>query len=206
MSYQPATGSITERATMKKIASIACPLFLSLLIMLPDTGTAKTVKGVDFPETVTIDGVSCTLVGVGIRKKLIINVYLGALYLEKPTTNDTQVIASDQTKRIEMHFLYKDVRADQLVEAWNEGFQKNPPDKIPALKATIDRFNGFFAVPMKSGDTMAITYHPGKGTEVIIKGKTAGIIEGRDFMEVLFSIWFGQYPPSDGLKEGMLGK
>ena len=191
---------------MKKIACLTCLLFLSLLLMLPDTGDARNLKGVEFPETAAIDGVSCTLMGVGIRKKLIINVYLGALYLEKPTKSDAQVIASDQTKRIAMHFLYKEVRADQLIEAWNEGFQKNAPDKIPALKTKIDRFNGFFTASMKSGDTMAITYRPGKGTEVVIKGKTAGVIEGKDFMEALFSIWFGKYPPSDGLKEGMLGE
>jgi len=188
---------------MKRVILI---LFLSLFMLIPETGLARKVKGVNFPETVSIEGTSCTLMGVGIRKKLIINVYLGALYLAKPTKNAAQVIGSDQAKRIVIHFLYKEVKAEQLVEAWNEGFQNNAPDKISTLKGKIDRFNSFFTSPMKKGETMVITYTPGKGSEVVIKGNPVGIIEGKDFMEALFSIWFGPSPPSKGLREGMLGE
>ena len=105
-----------------------------------------------------------------------------------------------------MHFLYKEVRADQLVEAWNEGFAKNAPGKAAALKTEIARFNGFFSQPMKKGEAMSFTYRPGKGTEVVIKGRSMGTIAGKDFMEALFAVWFGPEPPSGGLKEGMLGE
>jgi hypothetical protein len=40
---------------------------------------------------------------------------------------------------------------------------------------------------------------------VEIKGRVRGTIPGRDFMEALFSVWFGPKPPSGGLKDGMLG-
>jgi hypothetical protein len=188
---------------MKKIAMLVISL---LILMAPHAGQAIEVKGVEFPQTVSIEGTSCSLMGVGIRKKLIINVYLGALYLEKPTKDPILVIASDQKKQIVMHFLYKEVGADQLVEAWNEGFEKNAPDKIGVLRQKINRFNSFFTVSMKKGERMVVTYQPGKGTEVVIKGRSAGVIEGKDFMEALFSIWFGPSPPSKGLREGMLGK
>ena len=86
-----------------------------MFVLIPftiNTVGAKEVKGVDFPETTTISGTTCKLIGVGIRKKIIFNVYLGALYLEKPTNNSTVVISSDQIKRVVMHFLYKEVSAD----------------------------------------------------------------------------------------------
>ena len=176
------------------------------LIMLPlKNVSAREEKGVNFSETITIQETNCTLQGVGIRKKLIINVYLGALYLARPTKNAEDIITSEQIKRITMHFLYKEVAADQLIEAWNEGFEKNAPDAISALKNKINTFNSFFTEPMKSGETIVITYYTGKGTEVVIKDQVKGVIEGHDFMEAVFSIWFGPKPPSKGLKKGMLG-
>ena len=188
---------------MKRHAFIT---ILSICILFPSGGYARKLKGVDFPETVSIDGSASKLMGVGIRKKLIINVYLGALYLEKPTKNPSLVIKSDQIKRIIMHFLYKEVGADQLVEAWNEGFAKNSSGSVAVLKNKIATFNSFFTAPVKSGERIIIEYHPGKGTEVTIKGKSVGVIQGKDFMEALFAIWFGPSPPSKGLKKGMLGK
>ena len=179
-----------------------------MFVLIPftiNTVSAKEVKGVDFPETTMISGTTCKLVGVGIRKKIIINVYLGALYLEKPTNNSTVVISSDQSKRVVMHFLYKEVSAVQLVEAWNEGFEKNAGDSVNKLKSKINMFNGFFKESAKKGEKIVITYIPGKGTEVSINAQVKGVIEGKDFMEALFSIWFGPNPPSKGLKKGMLG-
>ena len=192
---------------MKKNHSvILCIFMLVQVIFFSSVCYALKVKGVNFPETVTINDKSCKLTGVGIRKKFIINVYLGALYMSQPTQSASEVISSELVKRIYMHFLYSEVRADQLVEAWNEGFEKNAGNAVTALKDKINRFNGFFNEPMKKGETMQLTYIPGKGTEVIIKGKVKGVIEGSDFMKALFSIWFGPFPPSKGLKKGMLGK
>lgn len=167
---------------------------------------AREVKGVNFPESVSIGGKTCSLAGVGIRKKLIISVYLGALYLEKPAKTGENVIAAAQTKRILMHFLYSEVTADQIVEAWNEGFANNSPDAVAALKDKIARFNGFFTAPLKKGDTIAVTYIPGTGTEVSLNGSVKGVIDGEDFMKAVFAIWFGPKPPSKGLKKGMLGE
>ena len=181
-------------------------LAVFFLFAVSDISSAREVKGVDFPESATVGGKTCTLIGVGVRKKIIINVYLGALYMEKPTTAYSEVISSDQAKRILMHFLYREVNGDQLVEAWNEGFEKNAPDAIPKLKDRIARFNGFFTGSVKKGDSVVISYIPGTGTEVEIRGEKKGVIEGRDFMEALFSIWFGPHPPSGGLKEGMMGE
>ena len=180
-------------------------LILFLTLFSISSGWTREVKGINFPETMTIQGTTCKLVGVGTRKKLIISVYMGALYMAQPSNNASNAISTDQIKRVFMHFLYKEVTSDQLVEAWNEGFEKNAGNALGSLKEKINIFNGFFTEPMKKNETMVITYIPGHGTEVVIKGQVKGLIEGRDFMEALFSIWFGPNPPSNGLKNGMLG-
>ncbi|MFC1650297.1 chalcone isomerase family protein [Candidatus Latescibacterota bacterium] len=182
-------------------------LFLCVIIFVSGVdGWSRTIKGVNFPETISISGTSSKLVGVGIRKKLIISVYAGALYMSSPTTNDSNVIKSDQTKRISMQFIYKEVTSEQLIEAWNDGFKANAASSLNALKSKIDTFNGYFTESVRKGDTIFLTYIPGKGTEVAIKNRVKGIIEGKDFMEALFSIWFGPNPPTEGLKSGILGK
>ena len=192
---------------MKRRRLVVFPVvMLCLFILTAENALAKKVKGVEFPETVTIEGSSCTLTGVGIRKKLIINVYLGALYQAKPAQSPGGVISSEQVKRVVMHFLYKEVTAEQLIEAWNEGFANNAGAAVSALKDKIDHFNALFNEPLRKGEKMEMTYVPGKGTEVVIKGRSRGVIEGSDFMNALFSIWFGPKPPSKGLKNGMLNQ
>lgn len=178
------------------------------IIPLSFCGTAwsRTVKGVDFPDEIAIENHSLTLSGVGIRKKLIINVYLGALYLSKQTESYDTIITSNQPKRILMHFLYREVKPEQLVEAWNEGFQKNSPEALNDLRDKINTFNGWFTESVHKGDTITVTYLPDKGIEVMINDSVKGTISGEDFMRAVFAIWFGKYPPSNGLKEGMIGK
>ena len=168
-------------------------------------GWALEIKGVTFPETISISGTNCTLVGAGIRKKLIISVYAGALYMSSPSTNASTVISSDQTKRMSLQFIYSEVTSEQLIEAWNEGFNANAGSSVNALKNKINTFNSYFSESARKGDTIIITYIPGKGTEVAIKNSVKGVIEGKDFMQALFSIWFGPKPPTKGLKNGMLG-
>ncbi len=169
-------------------------------------GWSRKVKGVDFPDEITIENNSLTLSGVGIRKKLIINVYLGALYLSEITKSYDTIITSNQPKRIIMHFLYSEVKSEQLIEAWNEGFQKNSPEALNDLRDKINIFNGWFTESVHKGDTIIVTYLPDKGTEVMINDVVKGTISGEDFMRAVFAIWFGKYPPSNGLKEGMIGK
>ncbi len=183
--------------------------FLFLIIytvILSDYGWSRSVKGVDFAEKISIDNHTLTLSGVGVRKKLIINVYLGALYLQNLTQNYDTIITSNQPKRIVLHFLYSEVKPEQLVEAWNEGFQKNSPDALINLRDRISEFNGWFTESVHKGATIAVTYIPGNGTEVMVNNTVKGTIPGEDFMRAVFAIWFGKHPPSNGLKEGMIGK
>lgn len=185
---------------------ILCAATLAGVLYMPAVGVnAREFKGVTFSDTETIGSATVKLVGIGLRKKLIISVYLGALYLENPTNDAPQVIASDQAKRVVLRFIYNGVGAKDLVNAWNEGFQKNASDKIPSLKEQIATFFGYFTEPVKSGETIVVTYLPGKGTEVAVKNTVKGTIPGKEFMEALFSVWFGKNPPSGDLKKGMLG-
>lgn len=183
---------LVPAALLLLAAPLACP------------APAATLKGVSVPDRIEVDGHSLTLQGLGLRKKFIFSVYVGALYLTTPTSEAAAAIATDEPKRIEMHFL-RDVGADKMKEAFREGFFNNSQEKLDRLNPRIDAFLTLFDAGVKDGEAVAITYLPGKGTTVAFDGKPVGTIEGRDFMEALWAVWLGPAPADHGLKKGMLG-
>ncbi len=166
---------------------------------------AGELAGVKVPDTVTVDGAKLVLNGMGLRKKLFIKVYLGALYLPEKSSDAAAIIAADEPKQMLMHFIYKEVDKGKLNEAWEEGFEANSAAEMAALKDRLDTFMSWWS-DMRKGDEAVMTYVPGTGTTVTIKGEDKGVIEGLDFARALFAVWLGEKPADKGLKEGMLGE
>jgi len=182
---------------------IACAT-LALLVV---PAAAMELAGVTLPDTTTVNGSTLKLNGMGVRTKtmLKVKVYAAGLYLMTPSRDAAGIIAADEPKQVVMHFLYKKVEKDKLTEAWREGFANNSAAALPVLKARLDEFCGFWA-DMASGEEAVITYIPGTGTRLDIKGKESGVIAGKDFADAMFAVWLGPKPADTGLKEGVLGK
>ncbi|RMG90456.1 MAG: hypothetical protein D6708_08385 [Candidatus Dadabacteria bacterium] len=181
----------------------ALALVLCLALLAPAAFAAE-LAGVSLPDTVTVEGQTLKLQGLGLRKKFFFKVYVGALYLATPTSDGNQAARADEPKRITMHFL-RDVGADKLKEAFEDGFFKAAQERLDALRPRIDRFLSLFPEEVEEGQAVSLTYLPGKGTQVEIGGEIKGTIEGRDFMEALWLIWLGDAPADADLKKGMLG-
>lgn len=167
---------------------------------------AKELAGVTMPDKVVIGGKECSLVGMGVRTRFFFKIYVGGVYMAEPSRDERVVISSDQPKRLVLYFVHSKVEKEKLVDAWREGFEKNSGPQLASLKSRIDRFNSFFDNDVKRGEEAVITYLPGTGTEVIFRGASKGVIEGKDFMEALFKIWFGEKPADAGLKKGLLSQ
>lgn len=58
---------------------------------------------------------------------------------------------------------------------------------------------------VKEGQTLTFTYLPEKGTMLQAGNKELGAFEGKGFADAVFSIWLGPKPPSEDLKQGLLG-
>jgi len=103
-----------------------------------------------------------------------------------------------------MHFLYKEVGRDKLVEGWNEGFAGNSQAEVVAkLQERIDQFNALF-VDVKKGEEIILDFLPERGTVVTIAGQEKGVVAGKDFNDALLRIWLGKKPVSEKLKEELL--
>lgn len=183
-------------------------MFLLFFLSLPISIQAKTIAGINIPNTVSHSEQSTKLLlnGVGIRTKFVFDIYIGSLYLEKKQTSTSAVYSSPGEKRISMHFLYDKIEKEKLVSGWNEGFENNNSKKeLEKFNKQIYQFNSYFD-DVKKGDVVNINFIPTTGTRVIINDNSKGLIEGDDFFVILLKIWLGEEPADEELKEAMLGE
>ena len=172
------------------------------LAMLGACARAAELAGVTLPDTMSAGGKTLKLNGVGLRKKSVVKVYVGALYVETPSGEAEQILAADEAKVIRMHYL-RGLSKKQLVDGFQEGFEANARDQA-GQKAAFDRMLALIP-DVKEGDTLTFVYVPGKGTTVQSGNKDLGAFEGKEFAEAVFSIWLGPKPPTKDLQKGMLG-
>ena len=190
------------KSSVVGVFSLASVLVVSSVSSFGTAALAGELAGITLPDTLKTGEKTLKLNGLGLRKKAVFKVYVGGLYLESPSKDAGAILASDHAKAIRMHFL-RDLTKAQLVEAFQEGFEANVKDRA-AQKAAFDKMLAL--VPdVKEGTTMTFTYLPGKGTTLSADSKELGVFEGKGFADAIFSIWLGPKPPSEDLKNGMLG-
>ena len=99
-------------------------LFVAMLVIFTSLeASAMKIAGVDVPQSVTVGDKALVLNGAGIRKKIIIKVYVGSLYLEAKQKEVGKVLADPGAKSIVMNFLYKEVSRKRTIEAF-AGFRQ----------------------------------------------------------------------------------
>lgn len=77
---------------------------------------------------------------------------------------------------------------------------------LPARETDAERILGADMEDVKKGDQLVLTYLPGLGTSVSVKGVAKGTMEGKAFADDLFKVWIGPRPgPGEGIKKQLLG-
>lgn len=161
---------------------------------------AASLAGVTMADNAELAGQKLVLNGLGLREKYFIDVYVGGLYLPAKTHDPSHVIDDDVPKRVVMQFV-REVPADKLAETMRESI--NAAGSTEAGKHA-DQLAGWME-DVVAGDVISLDYTPGKGTAVFVKGRLKGTIPGTDFMRAVFGIYVGPTPPTEALKQGLLG-
>jgi hypothetical protein len=177
-------------------------LAVAAFVVVPGVAAAVEIADVQIASTTNVAGKALKLNGAGIRKKVFIKVYVGALYVEETSSDASTLINADKVKMVEMHFL-RDVEKDKILGAYKEGFEHNSASQLAELQSGLDRLSAGLA-DVKEGGVMTVTYVPGKGTTVAIQGGPSVTVAGKTFADALFRNWLGGEPADSGLKEGML--
>jgi len=175
---------------------------LALAFAIP--ALALTLAGVNLEDHVTVGSQTLVLNGAGLRKKLFIKVYVGALYLSAKQSNPTAIMAADAPRRQVMHFLYS-VSKNQMCEAWDEGLEQNTKNASAEVKGAFKSLCNLME-PIPKGNRLVLTYVPGTGTTVEINGKNKGILPGKATADAILATWIGPDPaPGQDFKKGVLG-
>ena len=178
------------------------------LILLSNTALAVQIKGIEIPQQITQSASKQTLKlnGAGIRTKFVFDIYVGALYLNSASKDEKQILDDSESKRISMHFLYDKIDKEKMTNGWTDAFEDNLDDKqFTSLKPSIDKFNSAFVKDTLKDDVVLIDLVNGKQTIITINNSEKIRIDGADFQRAVLSIWLGESPADDELKQAMLG-
>ena len=169
------------------------------------TASAATVAGVKVDDTSNVGGQNLVLNGAALRKKFVVKVYVGALYLPSKQSNAAAILTADAPRRQVMHFLY-DVDKGKMAEAWQEGLADNTPNASAEVKTAIKTLSSWME-DMKEGQKIVLTYAPGTGTTVEVNGKNKGTLGGKAVADAILNTWIGPKPgPGADFKKSILGK
>lgn len=175
---------------------------LVVLVWVARAVGAAQINGVTFADRINVGETELVLNGVALfRYAIVFKVYTGALYLGPGVA--PQRVLDDVPKRLEVEYL-RGFRGPEFGDAGDKVLAKNvSAETIAAIRARLDRMNSLYE-DVKSGDRSALTYVPGRGTELSINGRSKGWVEGADFAAAYFQIWLGREPLSDSFKEQLL--
>ncbi len=167
---------------------------------------AVEVAGVKVDDSLRVGGSELLLNGAGIRSKLFIKVYVGALYVGQKSTTSAAIVDSTQPRRMVMRLL-RDLDAETLASAMDEGLRANNSSaELAEMKTQADQLAGIMKSIGKAreGDTIAIDFSA-DGVTVSLNGETRGKVAGPGFAKALLKVWLGDKPADASLKKALLG-
>ena len=178
---------------------------LSLALCFAAPVFAADVGGVKLADKVAVGGQELVLNGAGIRTRAIFKVYVGSLYLPAKASDLAGALGKGP-RRIQMNLL-RDLSADQLVDALNDGLKDNNTEAdMAAVKPQQDQLATIMKAfgEVKEGNVVTLDFVDG-ATVVGFNGAPKGSIPGEAFNKALTKVWLGDKPVQADLKKAMLG-
>lgn len=178
---------------------------VAALLTAPQLHAAE-VAGVQVEERIRVGAQELQLNGAGIRSKLFIKVYVGALYTAARATTPEAVYDAAGPRRISLHLL-RDLEAKTLHEALEEGLRNNlSAAELEALKAPAAQLAELMQAigQVRRGAVVALDFSA-EGLAVSLDGAPRGQVPGGAFAKALLRVWLGDKPADADLKKALLG-
>jgi hypothetical protein len=186
------------------VASVA--IACAAIAAAPHAFAAQT--STKFEPTAEVRGTKLELNGAGTRYKAIFKVYDMGLYTTKKVSTPAELLALPGPKRLYFVAL-REIPGTDLGRLFVKGLSENSPKEV-VQKHTLSttRFIEIFSgkSKMMPGESFAMEFVPGKGTQFFITGQPQGEPVGDDeFFTMVLKIWVGESPADRGLKDALLG-
>ena len=202
MHHREAHHNSRNRSVSKRCMCLAS-FIVPLLVFCPPA-VALEIEGLTFPDHAEVNGQQLQLNGAGLRSKFFVSVYVGGLYIPNRSSAVDEILDMPGAKRVAMQFIYDEISATKIRDAWLEGFTENNSEQdMSDFQTKIEAFNNLWPT-LKAGDTAWVDYLPGKGTQITLNNTILGIVEGEKFNQAVLRIWLGDNPVDSDLKAGML--
>lgn len=180
-------------------------LLIGATVACLQAGAAPTVN--KFEPTAQLGGSAILLNGKGTRVRLVFKAYDMALYTTKRVSTAAELFALPGPKRLQFTSL-RELQGTELGRLFLRGMSDNTPSAqmtrhTLATTRLIEIFSG--KPKLMPGDTFAMDFVPGKGTQFYITGQAQGEPVGDDeFFTLVLKIWFGEHPADEKLRDALL--
>jgi hypothetical protein len=187
-------------AARARTAAVTTGVLLCLQAM-----AATTVN--KFEPSAQVAGNTLQLNGKGTRVRLVFKAYDMGLYTSKRVGTAAELFALPGAKRLQFTAL-RELQGTELGRLFLRGMSDNTPSQqmtrhTLATTRLIEVFSG--KPKLMPGDTFAMDFVPGKGTQFYIQGQPQGEPVGDDeFFTLVLRIWFGDSPADSHLREALL--
>ena len=194
---------IALRSVSKTVVSIVLRLTLSAAAAIPLPTSALELDGERFSESIQLASQRLVLRGAFTYDYLLWSVYSAALYA--PAALQSADILGESAKRLEL--VYKrDVDKADFIRAAEAMLERNlSSDALAKLQPQLSQLHKAY-VSVTAGDRYALSYIPGRGTELRFNGKFLLIVPGAAFARAYFGVWLGQQPLDEALRDALLGQ
>jgi hypothetical protein len=160
-----------------------------------------------YEPTAQLGGSTLQLNGKGTRVRLVFKAYDLGLYTTRHASTPAELLALPGPKRLQFVAL-RDLPGTDLGRLFLRGISDNAPSAqltrhTLATTRLIEIFSG--KAKLVAGDTFAMDFIPGKGTQFYISGQAQGEPVGDDeFFTLVLRIWFGDSPADVTLRDALL--
>jgi hypothetical protein len=193
-------------------------LFLSLRVQAQEFVEPNT--GVAFPETMKVDETDLQFAGAGVRTKLVVKVYAGALYLATSVKNDLAkfrdavqkpdqsvfdaLLKSSAGKMFVLHFV-RDVDGRRIQDGFKDGLKKSLDLEDPSIKVDLDSFLRSVGANVRQGDVLRV-YLQQAEIRILKPDGSAETIHNEKLASAIAAHWLGRKPVSEELKNAMVSR
>ena len=178
---------------------------LAALLAAPGVHAAE-VAGVRIEDKVKVGGSELVLNGAGLRSKLFVKVYVGALYVGQKANTTAAIIDQNGPRRMVLRLL-REMDADTLHGALDEGLRNNlSAAELADMKPQADQLAGIMKGigKVREGDSIAIDFGT-DGIVIALNGDAKGKVASGNFARALLKVWLGEKPADASLKKALLG-
>lgn len=179
-------------------------MYLLFTILTTNFAHAKKIEGFKFPDEIILENKKLVLNGLAIRKATIfrIKILVAGLYLEKTSDDPSIILNSETTKHIQIRFL-KSVSSKTISKMWAKSLLQKCKQECAELEKQVTQL-GAMLVDINSGDSLMFTFI-NEQVKIVQNNNRRGLIEGKNFLIALLSLWIGKNPLDEDLKKGLLG-